>query len=92
MSTYTVANPYPSTRYQGSKRRIAKWIVDKTKDLKFQSVLDGLCGTCSVAYEFKKLGKEVTCNDILKSNYVIATALIANSQQRLTDEERKSVV
>lgn len=87
MGTYAVASPYPSTRYQGSKRRIAKWIVNKTKDLKFQSVLDGLCGTCSVAYEFKKLGKEVTCNDILKSNYVIATALIANSQRRLTDEE-----
>lgn len=78
---------YASTRYQGSKRKIAQWIVTKTKHLKYNSVLDGFCGTCSVAYEFKKMGKKVVCNDILKSNYITAVALIVNSQCRLDERE-----
>jgi len=92
MASCAVSNPYPSTRYQGSKWKIAQWIVDKTKHLKYQSVLDGFCGTCSVAYEFKKLGKEVTCNDILKSNYITAIALIANSQERLSEKKVENIL
>ena len=92
MTPCPVGNPYPSTRYQGSKRKIAPWIVDETRHLNYQSVLDGFCGTCSVAYEFKKIGKEVTCNDILKSNYITASALIANSQETLKEEEVENIL
>jgi adenine-specific DNA-methyltransferase len=92
MTSSVFSNQYPSTRYQGSKRKVAQWIVDKTKHLNYKSVLDGFCGTCSVAYEFKKLGKEVTCNDILKSNYITAIALIANSREMLNEKEVEDIL
>ncbi|MCG2693424.1 DNA adenine methylase [Candidatus Parcubacteria bacterium] len=44
----------PSTRYQGSKYKIIKWIDYYTKDLKFDSVLDAFGGTGCVGYMFKK--------------------------------------
>ncbi len=73
----------PSTRYQGSKRRILPWIYQNLKGLKFQTVLDGFGGTGSVSYLFKLMGKEVTFNDVLKSNYQTGVALIRNSNVTL---------
>jgi len=69
----------PSTRYQGSKRKILPWIYKNLKGLEFQTVLDGFGGTGSVSYLFKLMGKKVTYNDVLKSNYQIGVALIRNS-------------
>lgn len=88
----TTCDSYVSTRYQGSKRKITQWILDKIKHSRYKSVLDGFCGTCSVSYEFKKFGKEVTCNDLLKSNYITAIALIVNSQERLDEREVDSIL
>ena len=50
----------PSTRYQGSKRRILPWLCKNIKDLEFDTVLDGFGGTGSVSYLFKLMGKQVT--------------------------------
>lgn len=77
----------PSTRYQGSKRKILPWMYGKLKDLKFETVLDGFGGTGSVSYLFKLMGKEVTFNDILLSNYQTAIALIENNSIKLTQDD-----
>lgn len=77
----------PSTRYQGSKRKLLKWIEHTLRGIAFDSVLDLFSGTGSVAYLFKSLGKSVTCNDYLRANYEIGTALIENGAVRLADEE-----
>jgi adenine-specific DNA methylase len=78
---------YPKTRYQGSKRKLLPWIYDVVKKSKFDSVLDLCGGTAVISYFFKKMGKEVTYNDILKFNYWIGTALIENSRTKLNKQD-----
>lgn len=75
---------FPATRYQGSKRRSAVWIVEQLSDLNYRTVLDAFGGTGSVAYAFKCAGKAVTYNDALKFNHQIGTALIENGRVRLS--------
>ena len=55
--------------------------------MKFDTVLDGFGGTGSVSYLFKMMGKEVTYNDILKSNYQAGISLIENNRFVLTNED-----
>ena len=43
----------PSTRYQGSKRRLSAWLHAQFKKLEFDSALDVFSGSGSVAYLFK---------------------------------------
>ena len=82
----------PSTRYQGSKYKIIKWIDYYTKDLKFDSVLDAFGGTGCVGYMFKKSGKQVFYNDSLKFNYYIGLALIENSKTILSENDIEIVL
>ena len=77
----------PSTRYQGSKAKLVRWIWDLTKDLSFDTVLDAFGGTGVVGYWFKQKGKRVTYNDILQFNYLLGLALIENSAIRLNDDD-----
>jgi len=77
----------PSTRYQGSKRRILPWIYKNLKDLEFETVLDGFGGTASVSYLFKLMGKSVTFNDILLSNYQTGMAIIENGSVQLEQSD-----
>lgn len=79
----------PSTRYQGSKRRILPWIYENFRELKFNTVLDGFGGTASVSYLFKLMGKEVTFNDVLLSNYQTGIALIENDSVTLNLDDVK---
>jgi len=81
------AGVLPSTRYQGSKYKILKWIDYYTKDLKFDFVLDAFGGTGCVGYMFKKNGKQVFYNDSLKFNYYVGLAIIENSKTTLSDED-----
>ncbi|MCK5269770.1 MAG: DNA adenine methylase, partial [Sedimentisphaerales bacterium] len=60
---------FPSTRFQGSKLKIAEWIWNAIADLDFNTVLDAFGGTGSVGYVLKDKGKKVTYNDILKFNW-----------------------
>lgn len=76
---------FPSTRYQGSKRKILPWIYDSIKDLSFRTALDACGGSASVSYLLKKMGKYVTYNDKLHFNYLIGKAIIENSKYKLTD-------
>ena len=73
----------PSTRYQGSKRKLLRWIGSTVQPLPFHSALDAFGGTACVSYLLKGLGKQVTYNDYLQFNRVIAEAIIVNSSTRL---------
>jgi adenine-specific DNA methylase len=74
---------FPSTRYQGSKRKIIPWIWSHLYSLDFTSALDVCGGTASVSYLFKKMGKRVTYNDYLEFNHQIGLALIENDSVTL---------
>jgi adenine-specific DNA methylase len=77
---------FPTTRYQGSKNKIVKWIDYCVKDLSFKAVIDAFGGTgCCVGYMFKNKRKQVFYNDLLKFNYYIGLALIENSEIFLDD-------
>ena len=78
---------FPTTRYQGSKRKILPWIYDCIKDLEFNTVLDAFGGSGMVSYLFKKMGKSITYNDILKFNRIIGDSIISNNQTILTDAD-----
>ena len=82
-----ILNMMPTTRYQGSKRSILPWLYESLKDLDFRTVLDGFGGTGSVTFLFKLMGKEVTFNDILLSNYMSGVALIENNSIRLEQDD-----
>jgi adenine-specific DNA-methyltransferase len=75
----------PSTRYQGSKAKLVRWIWDLVEDLSFDTVLDAFGGTGVVGYWFKQKSKQVTYNDVLRFNYLVGLALIENNATHLTD-------
>lgn len=78
---------FPSTRFQGSKKRLADWIHDSVSGLDFDTALDVFGGTGVVSYLFKCMGKEVTYNDGLAFNWNIGLALIENPDVRLSSQE-----
>ena len=77
----------PSTRYQGSKRKLLIWIAAQLRGIRFDTVLDCFGGTASVSYLFKSWGKQVVCNDLLRCNAEVARALIEQPGDPLTDEQ-----
>jgi len=78
---------FPQTRYQGSKSKIIDWIWSHVSKLNFSTCLDAFGGTGTVAYKFKKEGKQVIYNDILVFNYLIGLALIENDSERLSQSD-----
>ncbi|MBN1680118.1 MAG: DNA adenine methylase [Anaerolineae bacterium] len=79
--------PFPSTRYQGSKRKLTEWIWANVADLAFDSVLDLFGGTGCVSHLFKTAGKRVIYNDHLCFNWHIGLALIENGATRLNADD-----
>jgi adenine-specific DNA methylase len=84
--------PFPPTRYQGSKRRLADAILEHLRHVTYTTVLDAFGGTGAVAYAFKQAGKQVTYNDVLRFNHQIGLALIENNTARLDTDEIEDVV
>lgn len=82
---------FPTTRYQGSKRKLANAILRRLRGLDYETVLDAFGGTGAMAYAFKCEGKRVTYNDNLTFNEQIGLALIANDNVRLSEAEIESV-
>lgn len=78
---------YPTTRYQGSKRKILPWIHDCLNGMQFNTVLDVFGGSGIVSYLFKRMGKSVTYNDFLRFNQIIGDSIISNNLVKLTDED-----
>ncbi len=83
---------FPSTRFQGSKAKLADWIWDNVQDLKFDIVTDLFGGTGAVGYMFKQKNKKVFYNDYLKFNYLTGMALIENPHVKLTEEDLKFIL
>ncbi|KAA6312573.1 hypothetical protein EZS27_036517 [termite gut metagenome] len=83
---------FPTTRYQGSKRKIVPWIYDCIQDIKFDTVLDAFGGSGMVSYMFKKMGKIVTFNDILQFNQIIGESIISNNEILLTNNDVKYIL
>lgn len=79
--------PFPSTRYQGSKRALVIWIWENVCHLPFTTVLDVFGGTGAISHFFKNAGKSVTYNDFLKFNWAIGLGLIENSSRKLSDND-----
>ena len=80
-------NNFPTTRYQGSKRKILPWLYDIFRDIEFNTVLDACGGTGSVSYLLKKMGKGVTYNDVLKFNSLIGKSLIENQNVFINNDD-----
>lgn len=78
---------FPSTRYQGSKRRLLPWLFEILHKVEFDTVLDAFGGSASVSYLFKSMKKTVHYNDFLNSNYQTGLALIENDDVKLNDED-----
>jgi len=83
---------HPSTRYSGSKRKFLDWIWENVKELNFTSVLDAFGGTGIVSLMFKRYGKSVNFNDLLKFNQIIGKAIIENKYVTVSDEDIESVL
>ncbi|MCL5024948.1 MAG: DNA adenine methylase [Chloroflexi bacterium] len=81
------APAFPSTRYQGSKAKLADWIWQQIAGLNFTTCLDAFGGTGAVAHRLKREGKRVTYNDLLRFNYYAGLALVENSATRLSPDE-----
>lgn len=82
---------FPSTRYQGSKRKITPWLWESFRELDFSSALDIFGGTGSVSFLLKKMGKAVTYNDILQFNHKIGLAIIENDKVILDQNDIEQV-
>jgi len=78
---------FPSTRYQGSKAKLADWIWEQIADLHFATCLDAFGGTGAVAYRLKQAGKQVTYNDALRFNFYFGLALVENDRVRLSRDD-----
>ena len=87
-----LAHQFPSTRYQGSKAKLANWIWDKISKLRFDSCLDAFGGTGAMAYRLKQAHKQVTYNDYLRFNYWIGRALVENSSLQLTHRDMQWIL
>jgi adenine-specific DNA methylase len=87
VSVFDETNPFPSTRYQGSKNKLTDWIWENLADIDFETTLDAFGGTGSVSHLLKRKGKKVIYNDILKFNHIIGKALVENDDVLLTDKD-----
>ncbi len=83
----TDARSGPSTRYQGSKRKLGSWFLKSLEGLRFTSVVDLMAGTGSLSYLLKSKGKRVVANDYLHANYATLLAFVQNSSIKLSDSE-----
>ncbi len=74
----------------GSKHRLLPWLYGILRQVDFDTALDAFSGSGCVAYLLKSMGKEVTTNDFLNFASLLATALVANSEEvlRPRDVER----
>lgn len=86
------SHKFPRTRYQGSKYKLKDWIKHSLSKYTFETVLDAFSGTASISYVLKDMNKTVYSNDFLKFNYYISKALIENNNEKITEEDIKSVL
>lgn len=59
---------FPTTRYQGSKRKVLPFLFHALKEIEFSQALDLYSGTASVSLLLRAMGKKVHANDYQKYN------------------------
>lgn len=69
---------FPSTRYRGSKRKLAQVLLKELLKIEFDSALDLFGGTGVLSWCLKSAGKRVIYNDVLRFNEQVGLALVAN--------------
>ena len=67
---------FPTTRYQGSKRKLLEPLEDVLSRFSFNTAIDLFSGSGSVSYLLRTMGKKVISNDYLKYNANTATVLL----------------
>ena len=68
----------PTTRYQGSKRKVLPRLQSVLEALEFSTALDAFGGTGAVSHLMRSMGATVCYNDVLASNCAIAAALFSD--------------
>lgn len=74
---------FPSTRYQGSKRKLLSFLHEACRTYSFSSVLDLYSGTASVSLMFRHMGKTVYANDYLRYNSETAQLFLSLTNEWL---------
>lgn len=78
---------YPRFRFMGSKYRLAPRLAEIFQGLPPGPALDAFSGSGVVSYTLKLTGRSVLANDHLAFTARIASGLIANDSETLTDED-----
>ncbi|MGE0440849.1 MAG: DNA adenine methylase [Gemmatimonadales bacterium] len=76
----------------GSKHRLLPWLHGIFANLDFSTVADPFCGSASVAYLLKCMGKSVHASDFLNFPTTIAAAVVANSVETLSPDDTKALL
>lgn len=74
---------FPTTRYQGSKRKIIGPMAEAFSRVNFNTALDLFSGTGTVTLLLRHLGKKVDANDYLDFNRAIAELFINATPSKL---------
>ena len=81
-----ISKKLPKINFIGNKEKIAGWICSQFPK-NCETILDVFSGGGSISYEAKKKGLKVFSNDILKSNFILAQALIENNKETLSKND-----
>lgn len=87
MNAEELMKTIPTTRYQGSKRKILPWLYDCLDRYEFHSVLDAFGGSGMVSCLFKRMGKRVVYNDLYTFNQIIGLSVIENNRVSLSEND-----
>ncbi|MBT4791439.1 MAG: DNA methyltransferase [Halobacteriovoraceae bacterium] len=76
----------PTTRFQGSKRKLINDIAPYLEELEFTTCLDAFGGTGSITHLLSRMGKKAQFNDIMPSNQVMAKALYSSGDVKIDED------
>ena len=74
---------FPTTRYQGSKRKIVEPLAAAFREIEFDTALDLFSGTATVSLLLRQLGKRTDANDYLQFNRTVAQLLLSVTESSI---------
>lgn len=81
---------FPTTRYQGSKRKILSELATAFNSLQYKNALDMFSGSGVVSLLFRFLGKSVSANDFLLYNQNTAKVFLEFTQDKINSLDIRS--